>query len=57
MTPPAEVETFYAQVIILNHPKLETAIACHTAHIAVKFKEINNKIDRRTGFLKITKIL
>ena len=27
MTPPAEVETFYAQVIILNHPKLETAIA------------------------------
>ena len=52
--PPAEVETFFAQVIILNHPGQIgngycPVLDCHTAHIAVKFKEIENKIDRRTG--------
>jgi len=52
--PPAGVETFQAQVIIMNHPGEIRAgytpvLDCHTAHIACKFHEILNKVDRRTG--------
>ncbi len=52
--PPREVETFLAQVIIMNHPgQIENGytpvLDCHTAHIACKFQEIQAKIDRRTG--------
>ena len=52
--PPREVETFLAQVIIMNHPgQIENGytpvLDCHTAHIACKFHEITAKIDRRTG--------
>ena len=52
--PPKEVETFLAQVIIMNHPgQIENGytpvLDCHTAHIACKFAEIQSKIDRRTG--------
>lgn len=52
--PPAEVESFTAQVIIMNHPgQIENGycpvLDCHTAHIACKFHEIQAKIDRRTG--------
>jgi elongation factor 1-alpha len=52
--PPKEVETFLAQVIIMNHPgQIENGytpvLDCHTAHIACKFQEIQAKIDRRTG--------
>jgi elongation factor 1-alpha len=52
--PPSEVETFLAQVIIMNHPgQIENGycpvLDCHTAHIACKFQEIQSKIDRRTG--------
>jgi len=52
--PPKEVETFLAQVIIMNHPgQIENGycpvLDCHTAHIACKFTEIKCKIDRRTG--------
>jgi elongation factor 1-alpha len=52
--PPREVETFEAQVIIMNHPgQIENGytpvLDCHTAHIACKFQEIKSKIDRRTG--------
>ena len=52
--PPQEVESFNAQVIILNHPGEIHAgycpvIDCHTAHIACKFSSINQKIDRRSG--------
>ena len=52
--PPREVETFVAQVIIMNHPgQIENGytpvLDCHTAHIACKFQEIQAKIDRRTG--------
>ena len=52
--PPREVETFVAQVIIMNHPgQIENGycpvLDCHTSHIACKFTEIQSKIDRRTG--------
>jgi elongation factor 1-alpha len=52
--PPAETESFVAQVIVLNHPgQIHAGYApvldCHTAHIACKFEEIQAKVDRRTG--------
>lgn len=52
----AIVPTFliFLQVIILNHPgEIKNGYApvldCHTAHIACKFEEIKEKIDRRSG--------
>jgi len=52
--PPKEAASFYAQVIVLNHPGQIAngycpVLDCHTAHIACKFAEIKEKIDRRTG--------
>jgi elongation factor 1-alpha len=52
--PPFGAESFTAQVIILNHPgQIHNGYApvldCHTAHIACKFAEILQKVDRRTG--------
>jgi elongation factor 1-alpha len=52
--PPRECSSFYAQVIVLNHPGqigngYTPVLDCHTAHIACKFAEIKSKIDRRTG--------
>lgn len=41
-------------MIILNHPGevrngYQPVLDCHTAHIACKFAEIKQKMDRRTG--------
>ncbi|KAF9291146.1 translation elongation factor EF-1 alpha, partial [Linnemannia elongata] len=52
--PAKEAASFNAQVIVLNHPgQISNGYApvldCHTAHIACKFSEILEKIDRRTG--------
>jgi len=52
--PACGVESFNAQVIVLNHPGQVSAgyspvLDCHTAHIACKFAEIKEKVDRRTG--------
>ncbi|KAE8542834.1 elongation factor 1-alpha [Cryptococcus deuterogattii 99/473] len=52
--PPMEAASFNAQVIVLNHPGQIGAgytpvLDCHTAHIACKFAELVEKIDRRTG--------
>jgi elongation factor 1-alpha len=52
--PPLGAASFTAQVIVLNHPGQVGAgyapvLDCHTAHIACKFSEIQEKIDRRTG--------
>jgi len=47
-------ETFEAQVIIMAHPGqiqngYTPVLDCHTSHIATKFKNIDQKMDRRTG--------
>jgi len=52
--PPKETEEFKAQVIILNHPGQINAgyapvVDCHTSHIACKFRDLLEKIDRRSG--------
>jgi len=52
--PPKGASTFFAQVIVMNHPGQISAgyspvLDCHTAHVACKFKEINQKMDRRSG--------
>jgi len=52
--PPVGCDDFLAQVIILNHPGeihagYSPVIDCHTAHIACKFAELHQKIDKRNG--------
>jgi len=52
--PPTEVGVINAQVIVLNHPGQIHAgyapvVDCHTAHIACKWADIKQKIDRRSG--------
>jgi len=47
-------DTFEAQVIIMQHPgQIQNGycpvLDCHTSHIATKFKNIDEKMDRRTG--------
>ncbi|PFX26084.1 Elongation factor 1-alpha [Stylophora pistillata] len=51
---PKQAASFNAQVIVLNHPGeihagYSPVLDCHTAHIACKFAELLEKIDRRTG--------
>jgi len=52
--PPKATQDFVAQVIVLNHPGqisngYTPVLDCHTAHIACKFTEIREKVDRRSG--------
>mmetsp|Transcript_38145 Transcript_38145/g.82163 ORF Transcript_38145/g.82163 Transcript_38145/m.82163 type:complete len:435 (-) Transcript_38145:17-1321(-) len=52
--PPRGADKFLAQVIVMNHPGeirqgYCPVLDCHTAHIACKFAEIQNKMDRRSG--------
>jgi len=52
--PARGAKTFTAQVIVLNHPGeigngYSPVLDCHTAHIACKFQELLEKIDRRSG--------
>ncbi|CAN0455178.1 unnamed protein product, partial [Discosporangium mesarthrocarpum] len=53
--PPKGCAIFNAQqVIVMNHPGQITngyapVLDCHTAHVACKFKEITQKMDRRSG--------
>jgi len=52
--PACQCENFKAQVIVLNHPGqinpgYQPVLDCHTAHIACKFSELTEKIDRRSG--------
>jgi len=53
-TPAQDTEFFKAQVIVMNHPGqimngYAPVLDCHTCHIACKFAEIENKMDKRTG--------
>merc|ERR1712156_988343 len=52
--PASACANFTAQVIVLNHPGeigngYSPVLDCHTAHIACKFEELQEKIDRRSG--------
>ncbi|KAJ2161833.1 translation elongation factor EF-1 alpha [Coemansia sp. RSA 552] len=52
--PAKAADNFLAQVIVMNHPGQISAgyspvLDCHTAHIACKFAELTQKIDRRSG--------
>ncbi|XP_054359313.1 elongation factor 1-alpha 1-like [Pongo pygmaeus] len=52
--PPMDAASFTAQVIILSHPGQISAgyapiLDCHTAHVACKFAELKEKIDRCSG--------
>merc|ERR1712241_958582 len=52
--PAKGTDSFKAQVIILNHPGeiqkgYTPVLDCHTAHIACKFANLIEKIDRRSG--------
>jgi len=52
--PPKACLTFQAQVIVMNHPGqiqngYSPVLDCHTAHVACKFAEITEKMDRRSG--------
>jgi elongation factor 1-alpha len=54
VNPPRGADNFTAQVIVLNHPGqisngYTPVLDCHTAHIACKFFEIKEKVDRRSG--------
>merc|ERR1712023_240631 len=51
---PRKQKNFTAQVIVLNHPGeihagYQPVLDCHTAHVACKFAELQQKIDRRSG--------
>merc|ERR1712020_751615 len=51
--PAKESISFNSQVIVLNHPGeicngYSPVLDCHTAHIACKFAELKEKIDRRS---------
>ncbi len=53
-SPPTVVESFTAQVQILNHPSIVTegytpVFHCHTAHVACEFTEIQKKLNPKTG--------
>ena len=52
------VKTFIIQVIVLNHPGeihagYQPVLDCHTAHVACKFAVLEEKIDRRSGKVRI----
>jgi len=52
--PPTEVESFVAQVVVVNHPGgihagYTPVLDCHTAHVPCRFEELISKVDRRSG--------
>ncbi|KAI8849927.1 P-loop containing nucleoside triphosphate hydrolase protein [Chytridium lagenaria] len=52
--PAKEAASFLAQVIVLNHPGqigagYSPVLDCHTAHIACKFSELLEKLDKRNN--------
>merc|ERR1712134_93400 len=52
--PATGAASFKAQVIVMNHPGqisngYSPVLDCHTAHVACKFAQIEEKMDRRSG--------
>ena len=52
--PAADTEFFKAQIIVINYPGqimngYTPVLDCHTSHIACKFAEIENKMEKRTS--------
>lgn len=52
--PASSAANFTAQVIVMNHPGqisngYSPVLDCHTAHVACRFKTIEEKMDRRSG--------
>jgi len=52
--PATSAANFTAQVIVMNHPGqisngYSPVLDCHTAHVACRFKHIEEKMDRRSG--------
>jgi elongation factor 1-alpha len=52
--PPAEVESFVAQIVVMNHPGeiregYAPVVDCHTSHVSCRFTKLLSKIDRRSG--------
>jgi elongation factor 1-alpha len=51
--PACEAVSFQAQLIVMNHKNITAGYApvldCHTAHVACKFTDLKNKVDRRTN--------
>merc|ERR1739844_289742 len=53
-SPATGAASFKAQVIVMNHPGqisngYSPVLDCHTAHVACKFNNIKEKMDRRSG--------
>ncbi len=53
-SPARGCKDFVAQIVVINHPGQISAgyspvLDCHTSHIACRFEEILEKIDRRSG--------
>jgi elongation factor 1-alpha len=51
--PAKEALSFEAQLIVMNHKNImagySPVLDCHTAHVACKFTNLRNKVDRRTN--------
>lgn len=52
--PPQPVESFIAQIVVLNHEGEIRAgycpiINCHTCHVSCRFEELQARINKRTG--------
>jgi elongation factor 1-alpha len=54
-TPALEALSFAAQVIVMNHKNITAGytpvLDCHTCHVACRFTQLRNKVDRRTNKL------
>ncbi len=56
-SPPTVVRSFKARIAVLNHPSVITVgytpvFHAHTAQVACRFEELNQKLDPKTGAVK-----
>jgi len=54
---PVAAESFVAQIVVVNHPGAiragyQPTVDIHTAHVACRFQELLQLVDRRTGEVK-----